>query len=185
MVHNQIEASRKAKRIATISQEVKICDNILNILDQCKEIIQAYNGKVVNRRMIVSLNEIGNNPQKIQFTYGCRPGWSEEAIKISDFNNRSCKVGDQWVYLATYEEYIPIVTDSPENQSGQPRLNAEKTIENLETLRTNLYNQITELQSDIENYDKEVEAWQTIKAMVEDYQNTFSYRLRGDITMRR
>ena len=163
------EEGRKQTFIAKTNQQIRVYTHLIEGLDMCIPYIKEVNARLTNR-----ITE-GWNPHKLIFSI------NGTCLKLNDLNHR-------WYESTHYQSngYLEHCWHEVELSLGDDnRLNAEETIRNIDKAKEYLKECIQECQTSIEQYDEELEAWQELKKQVDEYQKKFSYRLRGQISMKR
>jgi len=185
-MNTHYESKRKQEFTNRTNQQILVYENLLNALDMVKPYIQQFDGKVPNARLTSAISN-AENPNKITISFGRKPGFEGGAIKLTDYNHRMYPSlqGTTWNYLDYNECYITLVCTDPQEYNAQPRLMASETLAELEITRKDLSERIESCRKDLNDYESELQTWITIEKMVADYEDKYSYRLRGRIDMNR
>lgn len=156
-----------------MNQQIKVYNHLLQGLEVYKGMADRFNGKVLNIRFIKAMKE-SHNPYRLTYSLN-------GSISISDCQNRWYSMpGDQH---GGYIDYHTITVNPVTNEAN--RIDASKTIENANRQTDYLKKQIEECKADILQFDEEAKAWADLEKHVQQYKDTYSYRLRGDIHLRK
>lgn len=164
---------KKERFIAQMNQQIMVYNHLLQGLEVCKGIAHKFNGKVLNIRLVKAMKDSHNHFGLSYSLNGC--------ISISDYQNRwySMPGDEHGGYIDNYTITVKPVT----NEAN--RIDASQTIENANTQIAYLKNQIAVCKDDILRFDEEAKAWAELEKHVDEYKAKYSYRLRGNISMRK
>ena len=146
------------------SDSIKQEGIIIKGLNTLKEVVNSFNGKIYNRRVINQVNE------KVRLTTNCH------------FNKSEYNDNDLYIYVPQMGNiggnrvYIKMVVDS------NNRINSELTIKEIEETITIRKETIESIKKDCVMYDSEIADRNKIIKMIDEYKKKYSYRLAALFT---
>lgn len=140
------------------SDAIKQEGQIIKGLKVLKEVVNSFNGKVYNKRLINQANEKMRTGTKAHFGK-------------SEYNNELCIYVPQINKIGGKSLYVKIVFDS------NNRINSEHTIREIEETIQARKETIESIKKDCVMYDMEIVDRNKIIKMIDDYKNKYSYRL--------
>ncbi|GHU13492.1 hypothetical protein FACS189441_1070 [Betaproteobacteria bacterium] len=178
---NNGQTAEKQNFTNKTNQQIEVYANLLAALEICEQCIRQFDKKVVNIRLINAIKK-ENTLKKLAFSLEYDKYNDCQRIQIGDYQNRTfertipygCRDVDE------YKIEIRLITPS------QRRIDAKETIDLMLTdAKEYLKNQKALCENDLLQYDEEQLAWAELKKQVGIYSAKFSYRLQGEISMKR
>ncbi len=163
--------NRKANFTAGTNQQIKVYKHLLEGVKVCRKAVAQFDGKVPNVRLIRAMTEQAN-PHRLSYSLN-------GSISISDYQNRSYPMTSHTGYVDSSTISVKVVTTDTNRMDGPATIaEADKVAEYLKA-------QIAQAKKDLLLYDEEAKAWADLEKHVQQYKDTYSPRLRGDIYLRK
>lgn len=167
-----IQSIRKDNLTKAINQEIILKTNLIKGLEAVKAILPQFDGRVLNVRLASAIRE-SSSVENLHYSV------NNGSVTISDnhnnrFSNSSCTVS----YIGGNHIKVSVVFNGN-------RIDATRTIDLIDKKIAEYSNDISECQKDLNDFDAEYQEWLTIEQAVKQYEANHSYRLKGDIDMRR
>lgn len=162
--------NRKANFTAGTNQQIKVYKNLLDGVKVCRKVVAQFDGKVPNVRLVRAMKE-QPNPHGLSYSLN-------GSISISDYQNRSYP-------MTTYTGYVDCSTIAVKIVTTGNRIDGPATIAEADKQAEYLKAQIAQAEKDLRLFDEEAQAWAKLEKQIAEYNAKYSYRLRGDIQLRR
>lgn len=153
-------------------QQIKVYQDLISILKELNEVINTFDGKVINIRLTKYIKEKLNVDCAIISNYR-----GIKSLKIISKENRSITIHDVNGNSSTaYVEYntIEICLQREENN----RLEAKFVLQRLQDEINIIEEKIFSLNKTIINFDNMLKEYQEIKKRIEDFNNRYDYSIR-------
>lgn len=177
---------RKKTFIERSKQEIKICKELIRVINGMTEIVKTFDGKVLNKRLINKFqSELGEDNR---FLFMTDTMFGYRKIRVYAQGDRTFNIDG---HFSGYTDLNDIdlwdcFAFKPNNYSladGAQRIDAEKTNENILKYIERLEKEIAEREDCIANYDNYENRFREVEKTIRDYAKEVPYMMRKSITI--
>lgn len=168
--------SKKEKVIAKYNKQIEAFKLLVNIIENNKQIIQKFDGKILNKRLVTAIKEKQGQHTSVTLNW---PDYNKGRIEISLYGDeRSVYINGSFIgYIDTYSWTFDVICNN------EQRIIANKTINNINMNVEYIQQQITELIDCVENFDIYMQKAKEMENMIAKYEEEVPYRLRLQMTV--